>query len=176
MKLLLHICCAPCAIYPHKVLKERGVELLGFFYNPNIHPYTEYARRRSTLDQYATAIGLEVSYWADYPMEDFLRGVAFREKDRCLFCYYDRLRRTVEFAKENELKAFSTTLLYSKFQKHEAIREIGMALSAQYGIEFYYEDFRKGWKEGVDISRQLGLYRQQYCGCIYSEKERFLKK
>ncbi len=173
---MLHICCAPCTIFPFKVLKEQGLDILGLFYNPNIHPYSEYARRRDTLTQYAPGVDLEIFYPADYQMEDFLRGVAFREKDRCLFCYHHRLGKTAEFAKSRGIDVFSTTLLYSRFQKHEAIREIGTAVAAEYGLEFHYEDFRKGWKEGIEISKKLGMYRQQYCGCIYSEKDRFFKK
>ena len=176
MKLLLHICCAPCAIYPHRILRERGASILGLYFNPNIHPYTEFARRRDTLKQYADSSGLEVCFPNDYPLEDFLKGALSREEDRCSFCYHQRLQYAAAFAKTNHLDAFSTTLLYSIYQKHDLIRQIAEGLASEYGIPFYYEDFRIGWKEGVEVSRQLGLYRQKYCGCIFSEKERFAKK
>lgn len=175
MKLLLHICCAPCLIYPHRVLKDRGIELEGLYYNPNIHPYSEYEKRQNTLRRFAAEAALEVFFPAEYPMEDFLRGVVFREKDRCAFCYYQRLSYAADFAKKNAFDAFSTTLLYSRFQKHDLIREIARGLSVKHGIDFYYEDFRTGWKEGVEASRAAGMYRQQYCGCIYSEKERYCR-
>ncbi len=175
MRLLLHICCAPCAIVPHRILKERGISILGLYFNPNIHPYTEYARRRDTLKQYADTSGLDVCFAEDYPMEDFLRGVAFHEKDRCGFCYRQRLTYTAAYAKENKFDCFSTTLLYSIYQKHDLIRQIAEGLESLYGIPFHYEDFRKGWKEGIEKSREAGLYRQKYCGCIYSEKERFAR-
>jgi len=102
-----------------------------------------------------------------------LRGVAFREADRCLHCYDIRLRFTAMMAKRGAFAAFSTTLLYSKFQKHEIIKGIGESLAREFGVPFYYQDFREGWKEGVRISKEMGMYRQPYCGCIYSEKERY---
>jgi len=176
MKLLLHICCAPCTIYPHRILKEQGASIMGLYFNPNIHPYTEFAHRRDTLKQYAGLCGLDVFFPNDYPMEDFLKGVVYHEEDRCRFCYHQRLKYTAAYAKDNGFDSFSTTLLYSIYQKHDLIREIAENLAAEYQVRFYYEDFRKGWKEGVDRSRQLGLYRQKYCGCIYSEKERFAKE
>ncbi len=175
MKLLLHICCAPCTIVPHRILREKGMSLLGLYFNPNIHPYTEYVRRGDTLKQYAEGAGLEVCF-AEYPMEEFLRGVAFHEADRCGICYRQRLTYAAAFAKEKRFDCFSTTLLYSIYQKHELIRQIAEGLESEYGIAFHYEDFRKGWREGVEKSREAGLYRQKYCGCIYSEKERFAKK
>lgn len=147
----------------------------GLYYNPNIHPYSEYEKRQITLRRFAADTGLDVVFPAEYPMEDFLRGVAFREKDRCAFCYYQRLSYAANFARENTFGSFSTTLLYSKLQKHDLIREIGQELSVKYGIDFYYEDFRVGWKEGVEASKASGMYRQQYCGCIYSEKERYYR-
>jgi epoxyqueuosine reductase len=176
MNLLLHICCAPCAIYPVRVLRERNVPVTGYFYNPNIHPYTEFARRRQTLAGYSRAIGLPVIWPEGCDMETFLRNVAFRETERCRYCYYDRLRATALTARTGKFDGFSSTLLYSKFQKHDLIREIGEKVSRETGVSFYYEDFRPGWKEGVEQSKQLRLYRQQYCGCIYSEKERFYSR
>lgn len=176
MKILLHICCAPCTIYPLKILREGGHNILGFFYNPNIHPYLEYKRRFDTLQEYADSMELKVVSNEGYPMEEFLRGVVFREDDRCRYCYYLRLEKAVNIAKRGNMDGFTTTLLYSKFQDHEMIKGIGESLSKKYGIEFFYEDFRKGWKEGIRISKELGMYRQQYCGCIYSEKERFYNK
>jgi epoxyqueuosine reductase len=173
MKLLLHICCAPCGIFPVRTLREDGIEVMGFFYRHNIHPYTECLRRQETLEAYAGQIDLRVIYQEGYDLEGFLRNVVYRETDRCRHCYYHRLQATALLAKRGKFDAFSTTLLYSKFQKHDLVRSIGEAVGNTVGIPFHYWDFRAGWKEGVETSKSLGLYRQQYCGCIYSEKDRF---
>jgi predicted adenine nucleotide alpha hydrolase (AANH) superfamily ATPase len=176
MKILLHICCAPCSIYPVKILRDEGFDMLGFFYRNNIHPYSECIKRQETLESYATSIDLTVIYQKSYDLEGFIRNVAFRESNRCSFCYHERLRSTALIAKRGKFDCFSTTLLYSKFQKHDEIKLIGEAVGKSEGIMFYYNDFRVGWKEGVEMSKRLGMYRQQYCGCIYSEKERYYKE
>ncbi|WP_300464189.1 epoxyqueuosine reductase QueH [Desulfobacula sp.] len=176
MKLLLHTCCAPCSIYPVKILRQMDMDVMGFFYRHNIHPFQECQKREETLKQYAQSIELKVIYQQDYKMEEFLQSVVFREKDRCRYCYYDRLKATAQVARKGKFDAFSTTLLYSKFQNHDRIIKTGEAIARKYDIKFFYHDFREGWKSGIETSRQLGLYRQQYCGCIYSEKERYFKK
>jgi predicted adenine nucleotide alpha hydrolase (AANH) superfamily ATPase len=174
MKILMHICCAPCTIYPLRVLRESGSEVTGLFFNPNIHPYLEYRKRAETLRDYASGVGLKVVE-GGYPLEEFLRNVVFRESDRCRCCYYMRLAMTAEKARSERFDGFTTTLLYSKFQRHELVKEICESLAKSCGIAFIYRDFREGWNEGVDKSKELGLYRQPYCGCIYSEKERYWK-
>lgn len=176
MKLLLHICCAPCSIYPIQRLRDDHHDIMGFFYRNNIHPYTECLRREKTLKVYADSISLKVIYPAGYDMETFLRSVAFREAQRCTYCYYDRLTTTANFAKKGKFDGFTTTLLYSNFQKHDEIRSIGEAVGKKVGVKFYYEDFRDGWKWGIEESHRLEMYRQSYCGCIYSEKERYFNK
>ncbi|ACX52723.1 protein of unknown function DUF208 [Ammonifex degensii KC4] len=176
MKVLLHICCGPCAIYPVKVLRAENLEVYGFFFNPNIHPYTEYQRRREALAQFAESVDLPVIYADDYPMEEFFRRVAYREALRCRFCYHLRLERTAAVAKHGRFDYFTTTLLVSPFQKHELIKETAEAVAEAYGLPFLYRDFRPGFKEGVELSKELGLYRQQYCGCLYSEKERYWRE
>jgi len=175
MKLLLHICCGPCAIYPVKSLREQGVEVMGHFYNNNIHPLTEWAKRRDTLSALAESVNLPVIYQKTYDMEGFLQKVVFREKSRCPVCYHDRLMSSAMTAKKGGFDCFSSTLLYSKFQNHDLIRSMGEAIGKSIGIDFYYQDFREGWKEGIAISKELNMYRQQYCGCIYSESERYSK-
>jgi len=175
MRLLLHICCAPCTIHPLAQLRRGGFTIEGLFYNPNIHPFTEYQRRAETLATYAAQVELPVIWGEGYPLEEFLRGVAFREADRCRYCYFMRLQEAARVARHGKFDAFSTTLLYSPYQKHELIRNIGESLGRSWGVAFHYADFRPGWKEGVRISRALGMYRQPYCGCLYSEKERYFR-
>ena len=175
MKVLLHICCANCAIYPIKSMIEKGLDVMGFFYRHNIHPYTECLRRQETLQSYAEQTNLKVIYQEGYDLEGFIQNVVYRESDRCRFCYHDRLRSTALLAKRGKFDYFSTTLLYSKFQKHELVQSMGESVAISVGIPFLYRDFREGWQQGVETSKQLGMYRQQYCGCIYSEKERFFK-
>ncbi len=176
MKILLHICCANCAIYPLSRLKEESAEVVGYFFNPNIHPYLEYQKRLNTLKQYGEISKLEVLYCDEYRLEEFLRNVASRPEERCHYCYTSRLEATAREAKQNHFDRFSTTLLYSIYQKHELVKEIGERIARETGVPFHYEDYRVGWKKGVEISKALGLYRQPYCGCIYSEKDRYLKK
>ena len=175
MKILLHTCCGPCSIFPTRILRENSHEIMGYFYRSNIHPFTECEKRLTTLQQYAEQIELKLIIAQEYELETFLRNTAFREADRCRYCYYERLKTTALIAKRGNFDRYSTTLLYSKFQKHELIRSIGISVGNEVGIPFHYEDFRIGWKEGVTTSKQLGMYRQQYCGCIYSEKERYIK-
>ena len=175
MKVLLHVCCANCAIYPVKAMREEGLEVMGFFYRHNIHPYTECLRRQEALESYAAQIDLKVIYQEGYDLEGFVRNVAFREAERCNYCYHDRLQSTALMARRGKFDYFSSTLLYSKHQKHDLIRSMGESIGKQVGVPFLYRDYRKGWKEGIECSKQMGLYRQQYCGCIYSEKERYYK-
>jgi predicted adenine nucleotide alpha hydrolase (AANH) superfamily ATPase len=176
MRILLHICCANCAIYPLQRIRERGDEVVGYFFNPNIHPYQEYNRRLESLKRYSEEIGLEVIYRDEYLLEEFLKNVSHRVEERCRYCYSVRLEATAQEAKKKGLDQFSTTLLQSTHQNHALIRETGERIAHDIGIPFYYEDFRQGWRKGVEISKTMGLYRQQYCGCIYSEKERYMKK
>lgn len=176
MRLLLHICCGPCLVYPLSVLREEGIETRGFFFNPNIHPYTEFGKRLATLRDYAGQVELPLIVRDDYPLEDWLRAVSFRESERCRHCYHLRLSAAARTAKKSGYEAFSTTLLYSRQQKHELIREIAESAAREAGVEFFYRDFRQGWSQGIEGSKKAGLYRQQYCGCIYSERDRFAPK
>jgi len=175
-RILLHTCCANCAIFPLKRLREAHIEVFGFFYNPNIHPFQEYRRRLEAAASFFRSQEVRLIVHDEYDLEGFLRGVVFREEDRCSYCYFRRLETTARRAKKSRLDAFTTTLLHSRHQNHELIKATGESLGRRYGIPFYYEDFRLGWKEGIEESKKMGLYRQQYCGCIYSEKERYLGK
>lgn len=176
MKVLLHICCGPCAIYPVKEMRSSGVEVTGLFYNHNIHPYTEYRLRMEALKKYAEMVELDVIYREEYRLEEFLSRVAGEPEARCAYCYRSRLEETARSAAELGFPFFSSTLLYSRYQNQEMIREFGVKLGDRYGVKFHYEDFRTGWQQGIDLSKEMGLYRQKYCGCIYSEKERYVRK
>ncbi len=176
MNVLLHICCGPCLIYPLKALSAEGIGAKGFYYNPNVHPYTEFKRRLECVEEYAKGQGLAVASEVGYDMEQYLRRVAGREGERCPMCYEMRLRKTAQAAKDSGFDAFTTTLLYSKYQRHELLVQIADVVAGDVGIKFLYRDFRAGWQEGQDRSRELGMYRQKYCGCVYSEKERFYKE
>jgi predicted adenine nucleotide alpha hydrolase (AANH) superfamily ATPase len=174
MKMLVHICCGPCATYPLKILHEAGHELHGLFYNPNIHPLSEHALRLDSVKRLLELTGVSATIRDEYDVEEYFRRVAYREDDRCAACYYLRLEKAARFAASQGFNAFTTTLLVSPYQKHELIHQIGQNVGMECGIEFYYEDFRPGWPETRRMSREMNLYRQKYCGCIYSEKERFL--
>jgi hypothetical protein len=149
---------------------------MGYFYPHNIHPYSECLKRQEALQQYAGQMDLDIIFQEGYDLEGFIQNVVYREKDRCNYCYHDRLRTTALLAKRGKFDYFSSTLLYSKYQKHDVIRTMGDAVGKAVGIPFLYEDFRSGWQKGIQSSQNLGIYRQQYCGCVYSEKERFYRK
>ena len=175
MRVMLHMCCGPCTIFPLKTLQQEGYEVQGYFFNPNIHPFKEFQRRLDTLREYLLAEKVALIERADYNFEDYIRKVAFHEEERCLLCYEMRLRETADFALKNDFDAFSTTLLVSPYQNHAALKEIATNISKEKNIEFIYRDFRPGYKEATAISREKAMYRQPYCGCIYSEKERYYK-
>lgn len=174
-KLLVHTCCGPCSIYPVRRLREEGVSLMGYFYPHNIHPYTECKRRGEALKAYAEDIDLNIIYPDTYDLKMFLQKIVFRESDRCTICYHERMQATAYLAKRGKFDGFTSTLLYSKFQNHDLIRSIGESVGKNENIPFVYRDFREGWTEGIKVSKSLGMYRQQYCGCIYSETERYSK-
>jgi len=176
MNLLLHVCCAPCAIYPLETLRSSGFGVTGLFFNHNIHPYQEYRRRLEAVVQYSSLSGMELVLRDEYRLEEFLAAVASAPGERCRYCYASRLERTAREAAELGFEAFTSSLLYSRYQLHEVIREEGERAGRRHGVRFHYQDFRPGWRRGIDASRELGLYRQQYCGCIYSEMDRYHPK
>lgn len=175
MELLLHTCCAPCAIYPISVLKDEGFNITLYFYNPNIHPYQEFKRRLDCVSLFCEKKNLSLIADEAYRMNDFLRAVVFQEHHRCQICSSLRMTQTCNLAKNKGFDSFSTTLLYSKYQHHSEIKYLCQVLSKDTGLPFYYKDFREGWQSGIDSSREQGLYRQSYCGCIYSEQQRYDK-
>jgi predicted adenine nucleotide alpha hydrolase (AANH) superfamily ATPase len=172
MKILMHLCCANCALYPVKTLRARGHELTGYWFNPNIEPEEEYGRRLAAVHDLGRLWALEVRYHEAYDNELYKDAIDLHSGERCEACYRLRLDRTARVAREEGVDAFSTSLLVSPYQRHELVREAGLAASEAHGVEFVYEDFRPGWPEGTAISREMGLYRQNYCGCLASKRER----
>ncbi|MDF2572474.1 MAG: queH [Sporomusa sp.] len=178
MRMLLHVCCGPCSIFPLKHLREEysQYEITGYFYNPNIHPYKEFVRRLDTLKAFAMKIGLDnLIIDESYTLEEFLRQALDAPEGRCRNCYDMRMRQTARYAKEHGFDCFSTSLLVSPYQQHNLIKEAAEAAAETEGIKFCYIDFRPGWQEGVTLSRELEMYRQPYCGCVFSEKDRYYK-
>lgn len=172
MRVLLHICCAPCACASVEALTSEGLEVMGLWYNPNIHPYAEYARRRDTAVDWAERVGLKLIVQDEYDPEAWVRQVAWREAQRCRLCYHQRLTRAGQVARKGGFDAFSSTLLYSVRQKHELIRQAGEAAGHGGKTRFLYRDLRPLWRRGVELSLEMGLYRQDYCGCLLSERDR----
>ena len=178
MRLLLHICCAPCAIYPYDILSGEGFSpIAGFFYNPNIHPYTEYTARKAALEVYSRKNKMRV-FFHKYDMKNFFRSMAGNEDpgSRCGICWQMRLEETAHFASQNGYTHFTTTLLVSPYQDQKRIKKICEELAQKYGITFVSRDFRDGFRVSQDKAKDEGMYRQKYCGCVYSEQERFEKK
>lgn len=174
MRLLLHICCGPCALYPIKELtNNKFEEVIGYYYNPNIHPPSEYKKRKTALQNTEEKLGFKVIY-PRYRMEEYFRKVVSNEDapGRCKSCWWLRLEETAEFAKKNRFTAFTTTLLISPYQDHMLIKSIGEEIAKSKELEFYYRDFRKGFRESQEDAKRYDMYRQQYCGCVFSELER----
>ncbi len=172
----MHICCANCSLYPIKTLTEKGVSVTGLWFNPNIHPYAEYSMRLNAVTQFQKAWGLSIDYIDYYGIKEFIQRTGNGGENRCNVCYEMRLDKTAQKAREIGADCFTTSLLISPYQKFDVIINIGREMEKRHSVEFFIEDFRPGWKQGVELSKELGLYRQKYCGCIYSEMERYLKK
>lgn len=177
-KLLLHICCGPCAIMAAKILNADGFEISGWFMNPNIQPLAEYIRRREAAGQCAEKLGIAMLYNDVWDVQNWLaQQLPFvNSPQRCERCCTWRLEAAAHKAKQLGISYFSTSLLYSRYQPHEAIKRTGLALANRLGINFVYRDFRVYWQQGIDLSKEWGIYRQSYCGCIFSEAERYAKK
>jgi len=173
LKLLVHTCCAPCFIAPYRQLGDSGIKPDAFWFNPNIHPLLEYQKRRNALRDFAKQEGIELIEAGGYGLCDFLQNTIKDIPNRCSYCYTTRLEAVAREARAGNYQAFSTTLLYSKYQKHELIIDIALQMSARYGVEFFYQDWRSLWQQGIKLSKEAGMYRQQYCGCIFSEEDRY---
>jgi predicted adenine nucleotide alpha hydrolase (AANH) superfamily ATPase len=172
-KVLIHICCAHCAAYTAEYWRQQGHDVAGFWYNPNIHPYMEHQSRLEAVKKLAEEISLPLIVTPGYDMPEFLRRAAVHYEERCGDCFEMRLQKTAQSARANGFDAFTTTLLISPHQKHGLIKETGERVAAECGTVFFYADLRKRYSDSRHITKPMDLYRQQYCGCIYSEWERY---
>lgn len=180
-RLLLHSCCAPCSSYVLEYLSQY-FEVTVFYYNPNIYPESEYTKR--VLEQQKLISEMRFKYpvtfiAGNYDSEKFYnmaRGLENVKEggERCFKCYELRLREAAKIAKNGEYDFFTTTLSISPLKNAQKLNEIGMLLAEEYGIEYLLSDFKKknGYKRSVELSEEYGLYRQDYCGCVFSMKER----
>jgi predicted adenine nucleotide alpha hydrolase (AANH) superfamily ATPase len=175
-KVLIHICCAHCAAYTIEHWQREGYETAGFWYNPNIHPYNEHQQRLESMKQLASQKNIPLIIAEGYDMPEYFRRVAGHEEERCRYCFELRLTKTAETAREQGYDTFTTTLLISPHQKHELIKDVGEKEAWGKGVVFLYADLRKRYSESRHITKPLDLYRQQYCGCVYSEWERYNEK
>lgn len=178
MRLLLHICCAPCVIHPFEELKSKESDTItGLFYNPNIHPYTEYINRRKTLEEYSKRHKITVVFHK-YDIENYFRHISGNEEPgtRCRLCWRMRLEETALYGAQNNYDFFTTTLLVSPHQDQKAIKRIAEEMAKKYNIAFLYKDFRDGFRKAQNRAKNENLYRQKYCGCIFSERQRYDKR
>lgn len=173
MKLLLHVCCACCLCAPLHELRKEGFDVTGLFYNPNIHPFLEFRKRMKALRVFQESDHIPVIYYEEYGIKEYLRNVNYEGNDRCLDCYALRLKFTAIHAKENGFDAFTSTMLFSVYQNHEQLKKLSEDRSKEYGVDFVYRDYRHLSECSQDIARKKMIYRQGYCGCIFSEHERY---
>jgi predicted adenine nucleotide alpha hydrolase (AANH) superfamily ATPase len=170
---MLHACCGPCLLEPYDALVADGHEVRVAYANPNIHPREEYERRRDTLLAYASERGIAVDE-LDYDVIAWQEAVRGRESapgERCRACFRVRLAETARHAAELGYDAVATTLTVSPYQDPDAIREAGESACAEAGVAFLVTDFRDRYPAATRRSRELGMYRQNYCGCRYSDDE-----
>lgn len=174
-RLLLHACCAPCSSYVLEYL-SKYFNIDVFFYNPNIHPEEEFARRKEEQERLCRQMGAGF-LCPEYGAQRFYAAVEGREGDaeggeRCGICFRLRLEETCKRAKANEYDYFATTLTISPLKNARKINEIGLSLAEQYGVAYLQSDFKKreGYKRSLELSKQYGLYRQDYCGCSFSRR------
>ncbi len=173
---LLHCCCAPCSLSCIEPLRTEGLEPTAFWYNPNIHPWKEYEARRDCLAEYAPSIGIKLIVREEYGLRDFVCHVAGDIDRRCAWCYEHRVEETARYAAQHGYEAFTSTLLASLYQDHDGIARAAERFGKQYGVSFLYRDFRVNFREGNQKARELGFYMQKYCGCVFSEADRYQKQ
>lgn len=179
-KLLLHSCCAPCSSYTLEYLSKH-FEITVLYYNPNISPKEEFDKRFAEQERLIKAMPLKNEVrliCGEYDYNDFLeiaKGYeACREGgERCFRCYRMRLEKTAQLAKENNFDYFCTTLSISPLKNSQKLNQIGLELAEQYGVKWLPSDFKKreGYKRSIELSREYDLYRQNFCGCVFSKEE-----
>jgi hypothetical protein len=182
MKILFHICCSNCTLYPFKMLRDEGHDFTGFWYNPNIQPHDEYQSRLASLKKLSDEWHIDIFYDEQYRPEEFLEMFESyntsgtppipHSPERCLSCYMLRLEKAAAKARDEGFEAFSTTLLISPYQDFEQINATGRELAEKYNLYFYLKDFRPYFRNAMSLAGELGLYRQKYCGCLFSKQER----
>lgn len=176
-KVLLHICCGPCAIYPTEALTKEGFSVEGFFYNPNIQPEEEYRKRKEAVESFSKLYKINVSF-GEYEgklYQDLTSG-AEDKNSRCKSCFKLRLSKTHKFALSKGFDFFTSTLLVSPYQDQVLIKDLGEDVSKGTKSEFLFCDFRTGFRGAQNKSKELNFYRQKYCGCLNSLKEREQEK
>ncbi|WP_448589132.1 epoxyqueuosine reductase QueH [Thermodesulfobium sp.] len=174
MKILLHICCGPCASGVVPWFKAQGLDFVGFYYNPNIQPFSEYEKRRVNLEEVAKILDFDVIYSIDWEVEKWIHN--FSSEQRCYNCIFLRLEKTAKLAKEIGFDAFSTTLSISPYQSLDVIRNCFERISNKYKIDYVFNNFRSLYQDSIKFSKSNGIYRQNYCGCIISEYNMLLRK
>ncbi len=174
MKLLLHTCCAPCSVECVDTLREQGMDITAFWYNPNIHPYKEYEARRDTLIEYAKSIDLPLLMQDEYGLRKFISALQNDFVGRCTTCYQMRFEAAAKCAAENGFEQFTSTLFISPYQHFELMKSAAQDAAQKYHIHFYEYDFRPLFRAGQNRARAMNLYMQKYCGCVFSEEDRYL--
>ncbi len=170
---LIHCCCAHCTAYTIDYWRRQGYELSALWYNPNIHPYMEHQHRLEAMQSLAKKLDFPLITADNYDIVEYFNRVTGHESQRCRYCFQLRLQKTAETARELGFRSFTSSLLISPHQKHELLLEIGNSLAEKMEIRFLYADLRKHYSDSRHITKPLALYRQQYCGCVYSEWERY---
>lgn len=178
-KILIHTCCGPCFIgMYYDIMEERQifksdkkVQITSFYYNPNIQPFMEYNRRKNTLEKFCDEVECDLIIVDDYNLTRFVNDSVNLDKNyrsRCEYCYYTRLEKTFEYAKTLGYTAVMTTLSISPYQNQKLIEEIGNKLAKKYGIKYIHLDYTKIFRKGQKMAIDKKMYRQKYCGCIFS--------
>ncbi len=172
--ILVHSCCAPCATASVESLISEGESPFLYFHNPNIHPWTEFKARADAFKAYLAASGLPGFVDGSYGLMEFISAApSLQRPGRCEHCYRMRLSAAADKAKEMGIPRFTTTLTISPYQNHDLIRKVGEEEAAKRGLEFVYRDFRPLYRRSRMMARQAGYYMQKYCGCVFSEAERY---
>lgn len=173
--ILVHACCAPCATASVAKLAEDGEAPYLYFFNPNIHPYQEFSSRLESFGQFLQLTQLPGEIDDGYGLKRFMQGIQTMDKPgRCASCYMLRMDAAARRAKELGIAKFTTTLTISPYQVHELIKIAGREASRKHGVEFEYHDFRPLYRRSRQMAKDAGFYMQKYCGCVFSEAERFM--